>query len=257
MAFPWSAGDKLNASDLNQLATNIEASINAGETIAANKALYLDDTDNEWKLCSANNVDKLEFAAFSLESGTDANPMKVQVSGVVSGFSGLDSGKVYYLSDTPGVISITPGTYLTAIGIAISATQLLMMSPISYGAFISDILRVSADTERATASTSYVKLKEITIKKSGTYRVKFDHKASFDVSPDCYARVYKNGAAHGTEHSCKNTSYHTISEDLTFVKGDKCQLYLKAGSGRTSSAKNFRLYFDYLPAMPLPTIDTD
>jgi len=113
-------------SDTAGVHATIIAAVNAGEAVGANKAVYMDDTDNEWKLADGNDTGKLEFVGFSIEAGTDGNAMKVATAGVLGGFSGLDAGKKYYLSDTAGEISTTKGTYEIYVGIAISTTQLLI-----------------------------------------------------------------------------------------------------------------------------------
>lgn len=53
--------------------------------------------------------------------------LDVQVSGVKSGFSGLTPGEFYYLSGTPGSISLTPGSTSVKVGKAVSATELLIV----------------------------------------------------------------------------------------------------------------------------------
>lgn len=55
-------------------------------------------------------------------SGSTSVP--VQISGVLPGFTGLTIGSKYYVSDTPGVISATPGTTSLPVGIAVSSTEL-------------------------------------------------------------------------------------------------------------------------------------
>lgn len=56
---------------------------------------------------------------------------KVQYSGEIVGYSGLTPGETYYLSDTPGEITITPpsttGQRLQKVGFAKNATTLVLM----------------------------------------------------------------------------------------------------------------------------------
>lgn len=127
MPYRLSPGDIIEADDYNVVASLIEPNENAGETISAFKAVYLDDTDNEWKLSDANDTARFRVDGFSLTSGTDGNPMPVQLGGVVTGFSGLDAGKDYFLSDTAGEISTTPGTNMLKVGVALDATKLLLI----------------------------------------------------------------------------------------------------------------------------------
>lgn len=101
----------------------------AGETISGATTpapVYQDTSDNEFYLCDGNDNTKLKFAGFAISDGTDANPVSVQFTGVVSGFTGLSEGEDYYVQDTAGTIATTKGTYETKVGVAISTTELLI-----------------------------------------------------------------------------------------------------------------------------------
>jgi len=102
---------------------------NAGETIAGATLpvpVYQNKTDNEVYKCDGNDVSKIKFFGFATSDSTDGNPITVKIGGVVSGFTGLDEGEYYYLSNTAGEISKT--TYSNKlVGIAVSATELLIM----------------------------------------------------------------------------------------------------------------------------------
>jgi len=50
----------------------------------------------------------------------------VTYAGIVDGFSGLTPGDIYYVSDTVGTISTTPGTNSIRVGKALTATKLLI-----------------------------------------------------------------------------------------------------------------------------------
>lgn len=88
--------------------------------------VYQNTTDNEYYACDGNDLAALKFQGFAVTNGTDGNSMNVQFTGVVSGFTGLDEGVAYWLSDTAGTIQNTPGTYHVLVGIAISTTELLI-----------------------------------------------------------------------------------------------------------------------------------
>jgi len=127
----WSAGDEIKASDLN---TNFEEALNDyrdfvyGETISAGDAVYLKASDGKVYKTDAGFDDERihNFVGFAKEDGALDETHKVQVSGIVSGLSGLTTGSLYYLSDTAGAISDTAGTYEKIIGIAVSSTRLLL-----------------------------------------------------------------------------------------------------------------------------------
>lgn len=77
-------------------------------------ALTAEDSDN--------------FIGFNAETGTVGQTKSIRItSGSLDGFSGLTIGSIYYLNDTRGTIGTSAGTVSRKIGIAISATQLLMI----------------------------------------------------------------------------------------------------------------------------------
>ena len=103
-----------------------------------------------------------------------------------------------------------------------------------------DILRAYADTE-GTAPPTYVKKKEIVLDYGGTLRIKFDLR--HDAGATAYGRIYRNGAAVGTERSTTSATYVTFSEDISgWSPGDLCQLYIKEASNPNADWRNFRLY---------------
>ncbi len=91
-------------------------------------------------LCISGDFDGSDLANSTMDSGgytggvitapllpaSASLTAEVQTSGVVSGFTGLTPGSTYYLSDTLGSISDTAGATSIQIGVAISATELLI-----------------------------------------------------------------------------------------------------------------------------------
>jgi hypothetical protein len=111
-----------------------------------------------------------------------------------------------------------------------------------------DIQQSSADTARASAGASYVKIKEIVVPRSGTLRIKFDLESSGGGNTN--GRIYKNGVAVGTVRTAVAAGYTTYSEDISgWTVGDLCQLYIQE-AGAAGNARNFRIYeavpIDYL-----------
>lgn len=103
--------------------------LNAGATINGATLpvpVYQNKTDNELYVCDGNDHTKLKYIGFATSNSTDGNPINFQGAGIVGGFSGLDEGEKYYLSDTAGTISTSPGTYAVLVGVAISPTELLI-----------------------------------------------------------------------------------------------------------------------------------
>jgi len=110
--------------------TGLTQSINAGETINGATLpipVYISDADGEAYACDGNDTSKMKFIGFAVSNGTNGNPMDVQFSGIVDGFTGLTAGEKYYLQDTAGTIGTTKGTYEVLVGFAISTTQILIM----------------------------------------------------------------------------------------------------------------------------------
>jgi len=108
----------------------------------------------------------------------------------------------------------------------------------------SETLKTSADTERSTTGTTYIKLKEIVFNAfySGIIRVKFNLWGQS--SSLAYGRIYINGVAIGVERSIDNTGA-LYAEDISVNKGDLVQLYIKSQvNGSPARCSNFRLYYD-------------
>jgi len=122
------AGDKVLASEINQVAKNANDSgfrddINAGESITAFRPVFLDEATGKWKFSDANDIARLNFDGIALEAGTNNNPLKVQVSGIARGLSSLTPGAKYFVQDD-GTIGTTPGTSCIFVGVAVKATEL-------------------------------------------------------------------------------------------------------------------------------------
>ena len=125
MPNPYASGTKILADDGNQ---SLPITLTAGETINGATlpvAVYMDDTDNELKACDGNDTATFEFIGFAISNSTDGNDITIQTKGIVDGFTGLDTGKKYYVHDDK-TIGTTVGTYEVLVGIAISATQILI-----------------------------------------------------------------------------------------------------------------------------------
>ena len=110
---------------------------------------------------------------------------------------------------------------------------------------VGDNLCVSADTERETDSATYVKLKEITVYRPGSYRIKFDLYSGPAALDPSYGRIYKNGSPVGTERSKTKGKWETYSEDFSGIaKGDLIQLYAKTEDDiHPAKVRNFRIYY--------------
>lgn len=108
---------------------------------------------------------------------------------------------------------------------------------------------VSAGTTwGSTASASYVKLFQWTIEVAGQYRVAFELSNGWGSGRTAFCRIYKNGAAFGTERNVSGTSgtYQGFSEDLTFAKNDTIEVwaYIAWAAWYNSSVQNFSMKYD-------------
>ncbi len=101
---------------------------------------------------------------------------------------------------------------------------------------------IGSDSEKTTAATSYTKVKEIVVTRTGTLRVSFALASSNMIN--AYGRVYRNGVAVGTARNTISTTPQTYSEDISgWGPNDLCQIYAYTQSGAyPAKVTNFRLY---------------
>ena len=84
-------------------------------------------------------------------------------------------------------------------------------------------------TERSTSEFGYTKLKDINCPLAGTYDVRFELKSA--VNEYCYAKIYVNGDARGTERVNTTATYLFFTEKITVTAGQNIQLYARTRSG--------------------------
>ena len=100
----------------------------SGEALAINDIVYFKESDQRWYKVDANlttTFDLLQLGVCKTTAAGAAVTIQVAISGPVSGFSGLTAGSKYYVSNTAGSITTTPGTYSVFVGWALSTTILL------------------------------------------------------------------------------------------------------------------------------------
>lgn len=104
------------------LDTDFVIALTAGETLATRDAVYLKVSDGKaWKT-DADDLATIGFIGF-VESGVSSGAtVKIRVAGIMTGFSALTPGSVYYVSATAGGITDTKPTNFKIVGRAISAT---------------------------------------------------------------------------------------------------------------------------------------
>lgn len=76
-----------------------------------------------WRAISG---DGHRFLGFAAENGDPGDTVEVVISGVADGFTGLSSGRQYFLIDNPGKIDVTPASFGSPVGFAISTSEIRM-----------------------------------------------------------------------------------------------------------------------------------
>jgi hypothetical protein len=103
--------------------------LTAGGTIAANDAVYVSTSDGKVYQTDADAVTTSLtswFLGFATEAGSANNPVTVRTAGRLTGFSGLTANATQYLSGTAGAITSSRPTNAVVVGVALSATEILI-----------------------------------------------------------------------------------------------------------------------------------
>jgi microcystin-dependent protein len=102
---------------------------NAGTTVAAGDILYLDPTDQEWKLADADTVyDAQTQFGIAQGAGTDGAAITngILLAGLDSNQTGMTPGADQYVSATAGDLTETEPANSYFVGVAKSATELIV-----------------------------------------------------------------------------------------------------------------------------------
>lgn len=147
MPFPWAANDPVAATDLSAMANTRVVKMVFGETISAGDALYFKSSDSRvWKTSAAAAGEAVfNFIGWAGEAGVAGNTKMVFLD-YTPDKSGLTSASFYYLSDTAGAISTTPGTIRFPVGRAVSTTVVYRIQP-------TDILDATISDNSAVATS--------------------------------------------------------------------------------------------------------
>lgn len=94
--------------------------------VTSPKAVFVATSTNALWMSVGNIATNTDFLGFTRQSLTNGATGSVQISGIVSGFTGLTAGQPYYVQNTAGTIGTSMGTAELYVGTAISATQLLL-----------------------------------------------------------------------------------------------------------------------------------
>jgi hypothetical protein len=112
----------------------VDIAIVAGEDLAANDSVFIAATGGALTAGRAyrtssdsDTTSKKAFVCgFVIAAVTTGNTGYVRVAGIMSGFSSLTAGGVYYTNSANGSIGTTAGTSSRMVGVAISTTQILI-----------------------------------------------------------------------------------------------------------------------------------
>lgn len=110
----------------NTLAFNIVNNFTASTTIVAGQPVFIATSTGAIQISQANVATTTYFDGFAKTAATNGNTVVVQTGGIVTGLSGLIAGTNYYVTNTRGTLSATPGTTELKVGRALSATTLLI-----------------------------------------------------------------------------------------------------------------------------------
>lgn len=106
----------------------------AGENLLAGDAVYMSDgsggaTAGRWykgdasQAYSSSGAFAVGVAPAAISSAASGS---IRLAGRITGLSGLTAGSAYYISSTPGVLTLTPPTFARQVGIAESTTVLVV-----------------------------------------------------------------------------------------------------------------------------------
>lgn len=102
----------------------------AGATIVAGQTVYLDASDNRYKLADTDDTDADVPAGIALNGASAGQPVAVCGGGDLTLGTVLTAGTAYYLSETPGGIQpaadLGSGEAVAQLGIAKSTSVLAM-----------------------------------------------------------------------------------------------------------------------------------
>lgn len=128
----------------------------SGEALTAGQVAYFKEADAKWYKADADLVATFNELRLGMVQTTVAGAdlsTTILISGLEKNQSSLTPGAKYYLSNTAGAITLTPGTNTVFIGWAKSATQLIL-SPMNIDAPTADEKNAMAGASGTPADTN-------------------------------------------------------------------------------------------------------
>lgn len=99
----------------------------AGEALTEPQVVYFKESDQRWyKADAITNWNLVDIGVAIVSAVGAGSATSVQRNGLCSVFTGLTPGSKYYLTDSAGGVSVTPGTNRVLIGWALNSTTLIL-----------------------------------------------------------------------------------------------------------------------------------
>jgi len=175
---------------------------------------------------------KWDGSNFAIAGGLVTGSVQVSSSGNMrGGQTAYNTGTGFWIGDDSGTYKFSmgdpSGNRLTWSGSALTVVGLI--NGIGQYAAGTTVTLAQAATERNSASSTYVKVKEFVMPKSGTVRVSWNMRTFSGTTG--YAQLYINGSPAGVEKSTTSVINEAKSDDVTVAGGDLLQLYYKNSPG--------------------------
>lgn len=110
---------------------NVNSYFTAGETLAVNDYVYIEMSSIAGRVYKTDADDTAKSSTawgigFVVTGATIGNPVEIRTEGVMSGFTSLTAGALYYASGTAGGVTAVKPANALLVGIAISTTEILI-----------------------------------------------------------------------------------------------------------------------------------
>lgn len=209
------------------------------------------DADKDWNGKSITNIGTINGvdidASINQAVTTTSSPTFAAIT-VTGNVDGVDISA--FKSDYDAKVNQDVRSTASPTFVVVKASTLIIGN-----ASASDTLQFSNDTQKATAATTYTKVKstKMNVNLTGTIRVKYKLESRIG-GGTANGKIYLNGSAIGTERT-DNGAGTVFSEDFTLSlsPGDTIEIYAKANSGNDAYVKDFRIYYTISAATGIGT----
>lgn len=181
-------------------------------------------------LADANDANKLVFAWVALETKVIDEVITVQNSGVYP-LLGINAWEPYYVTDTAGTVSNTPGTNQVLAGIWAEDDYINLIGEIWFTIVAwddNDYTNTSWSNFKPSVSSTPVEFFNIIAPRSGTYRISFDIYADVWKPASSFWLVYRNWVAYSAATSDSPSGWWDPTRatyDLYFDAWDSIEIW--------------------------------